>query len=94
MTSASALVGLTFGFHLGSEEPVSFILRRTSRARELADHPYKTDPSTKTGESHFRSQPHNLAFLNQGKNKMSRQTGIKDPEIGRTLLSRSTGWEA
>lgn len=94
MALTSALVGLTLGFYLGCEEPVSFILRRTSRAWELADHPYKADPSTETGASCLGSQPQNLASLNQGKNKMAQQTGINDLEIGRASLSRSTGWEA
>lgn len=97
MASAPALVGLTFGFYLGCEEPVSVILRRTSRAWELADQPYKTDPSPRYDmirESYLGSQPYNLASLNQGKYKMSRQTGINHLEIGRALLSRSAGREA
>lgn len=76
---ASAVAGLTFGTYVGYEEPVSFILRSTSRV----DHPYKTDPSTETGESHLGSQPWHLASLSQ--EKQIESNGL---ELGRALLGR------
>lgn len=47
------------------------------------DYPYKTDPSTETGESHLGSQPWNLASLSQ--EKQIESNGL---ELVRALLGR------